>query len=749
MRMWRLVFKLAASAVLWLCGGVAVFAEVGLGESGLFTVDTRWKDFEGSGVSSYFTVDTRFSGSAGEAFSGLFTVDTLGATVGTATLAGRVTDTGGAGLSGATVTVLLNSVARSQAGTDSGGYFTVTALPAGTYAVRAAKAGYVSGTVYGIALGESQATWRSLALAALPAPPAVVPVTRPPEAPQPIANSQLKRWAGGLDGGWVAVTSTADVDRNKQTIVMTHGWNSGADAWPKVTGRKFLLSDTDDTANILAWDWSDNAGTGLLLSLAYSRTPGEGRRLAQTLTNVLGTSYAQGIHFIGHSLGTLVNASAADYLHKRTDGAFDWRRTQMTLLDNAEMANVESRLIPVGYKIAGFESFLGMGDPPPLGWVSPLPEQRQWADNYISLVGLYHFSVVNVWLPKGIAYGAQINPVDWATEAHGYACQWYGYTAETPDLSMLGNRYSFERLGVNGAFPSPSPYPAGSLYVQYTGNDYALMAVQNVPGYMARTGAEFAKSKLLEGVNWLVDTGEKIGDAVVDVAEAGVAVARDVASDVADGAESVVSWSIASLRATLRSAAAVLPRPETGLVLAARDGPLSGPEDYTNSPSAVWLPVLIPTNAALFSFDFTFTGDAGQDVLSASIAGTNVFALEAQDMPEGQLLDSGPIDVTQWKGQTVELFFGLLGGTSTNTTITISSMRFYQIDPPLLAAEVSGTNLVVSWPATVSGYSLQSVDSVTSTNWLPVTNTPMLGGLRQYVTNAVSDGQRFYRLKRE
>jgi hypothetical protein len=502
-----------------------------------------------------------------------------------------------------------------------------------------------------------------------------------------------------------------------------------------------MMSSGISSANLLAWDWNENARTGLLLSLAYARTPGEGRKLAQTLVTLLGTDYQQGMHFIGHSLGTLVNATAADYLHNKTSGAFDWRRTQMTLLDNAELANVEGRLLPVGYKVAGFESFLGLGDPPPLGWVSPLPEQRQWADNYISLVGLYHWTVVNANLPKGIAYGAQINPIGWAKEAHGYACQWYAGTAQNPDLSILGNRYSFERLGANAAFPSPSPYPAGSLFTQYTADDYALIHVSDVPGYIAESVAEFAKSKLLDGLRWLERSGEKVGDAVVDVTEAGVAVAQDVASGVGAGTTWIVSQSIASLRATLRSAARVLPAP--------RDGPLRGPGDPTSSPAAVWLPVQIPTNAALFAFDFTFTGDAAQDVLSASVGGTNVFALEAQDMPEGQLLNSGPIDVTRWKGQTVELFFGLLGGTSTNTTISITGMRFYQIDPPLLAAVQAGTNLVVSWPATVTGYALQSSDSLTATNWPGVTNTPTLSGLRQYVTNSVTDTSRFYRLKRE
>lgn len=157
----------------------------------------------------------------------------------------------------------------------------------------------------------------------------------------------------------------------------------------------------------------------------------------------------------------------------------------------------------------------------------------------------------------------------------------------------------------------------------------------------------------------------------------------------------------------------------------------------------------IPTNAALFSFDFTLTGDGAADVLSASLDGTNVFALEAQFMPVGQVLNSGPMDVTAWRGRTVELFFGLLGGTSTNATLSIDAMRFYQIDPPMLMAQRTATNIVVSWPATLSGYSLQSSATVTGGNWITETNAATLSAMRQYVTNGITEQSRFYRLKRE
>ena len=693
----------------------------------------------GLGVSGFFSVDTRYSEQSGEGYSALFTVDTRGATSGTAIIGGRVTDSGGTVLSGATVSALVSSVVRALAATDSGGYFTLASLPAGTYELRVGKSGYVSGVRYGLAVADGQSVWQSFALAAMPAPPVVVPTSRPPEQPATLATSQLKRF---VSPAWVTVTSASEIDRAKPTVVITHGWNSNPDDWPKTMAASLAAGGVTD-ANLLAWDWQVNAGTGPLLSLAFCNTRGEGRLLAQTLTNVLGLGYQQGIHFIGHSLGTLVNATAANYLHTSTGGAFDWHRTQMTLLDNAELVNAGGRLVAVGCSAPGFESVLASADAPLVGWASPLPDQRAWADNYISLVGLYHVGVVNVEMVlNAVAHSVQINPVGWAHDAHGYACSWYAATAQNPGLcSQLGHRYSFERLGTAAQFPSPTPYAPGALFVPSLSDDYSLGQVQDPLAYNAALGAEFARSSLLDGLSSVYGFGESVGSAAVDVVESAV--------DVVDEATSwIVSHPISSLRATLQSAAGAQPQLASGLALGKgqiRPLDVSG---YTNSPSAVWLPVEVPTNAVLFSFDFTFSGDTGQDILSASLSGTNVFALAAQDMPAGQVLNSGPIVVSAFAGKTVELFFGLLGGTSTNATLSIAAMRFYQIDAPLLTAEKAGTNIILSWSATTSGYTLEASSSLASPSWSTVTNVPTLSGMRQCVTNSITGESQFYRLRR-
>ena len=62
--------------------------------------------------------------------------------------------------------------------------------------------------------------------------------------------------------------------------------------------------------------------------------------------------------------------------------------------------------------------------------------------------------------------------------------------------------------------------------------------------------------------------------------------------------------------------------------------------------------------------------------------------------------------------------------------------------------EQSRTDVILSWPASALDYPLVSVASLTDTNWLAVTNPPVLTGLRQQVTNTINSGSRFYRLRK-
>jgi hypothetical protein len=148
------------------------------------------------------------------------------------------------------------------------------------------------------------------------------------------------------------------------------------------------------------------------------------------------------------------------------------------------------------------------------------------------------------------------------------------------------------------------------------------------------------------------------------------------------------------------------------------------------------------------SFDFLLQGDGQTDSFAAALNGTNVLAVAANLIQTNVTLGSGLIGVSQYSGQQVELFLGIVGGTSTNAAITVSNFRFYRFMPPVLQVQAYGSDLVITWPIAADGYALETSTSLTGTNsWAPVTNVPAIVDFQNTVTNEISAGSRFYRLK--
>jgi sugar lactone lactonase YvrE len=76
--------------------------------------------------------------------------------------------------------------------------------------------------------------------------------------------------------------------------------------------------------------------------------------------------------------------------------------------------------------------------------------------------------------------------------------------------------------------------------------------------------------------------------------------------------------------------------------------------------------------------------------------------------------------------------------------VILSSM----VAAPLLHAQVFENSFILSWPAWATGYALETSTSLKGTSsWAPVTNVPAIVDSQYTVTNAVSGGSRFYRLR--
>jgi hypothetical protein len=167
----------------------------------------------------------------------------------------------------------------------------------------------------------------------------------------------------------------------------------------------------------------------------------------------------------------------------------------------------------------------------------------------------------------------------------------------------------------------------------------------------------------------------------------------------------------------------------------------------SNTPAMAWLPLLIPTNAVDMAFNFIVAGDPVDDALVCAIGQTNLFILQAKYIPTNTVSTSRLIDISAWAGTTNELFFGFLGGTSTNATLQIDNIRFYTLQAPSLQAQVSGGNLIITWPMSAQNFSLQTTTNLADPNsWTTLTNVPAIVNLQNAITNPVTGGQGFYRL---
>ena len=569
--------------------------------------------------------------------------------------------------------------------------------------------------------------WVSYYYQFLNAPPLViVPTNRTPIAPEitpPVVlpgpyPQQLKTFVNG-------VLTTNAPNPNKMTIILTHGWNSSPDAWATNMANEISLN-VAGSPNILIWDWrnaaaSDACDSGQFVAAAR-QTPDQGFALGQALLSKLGTTYSNRIHFIGHSLGALVNGHAAIWVHNR---GFASTNTHMTLFDEAEVGT-DLGCVEL-LKTVLFNQWNPFTPKP--YYYRPLPPKFGWADNYITAFGLLHPDAHNVILTNGFpANAASLSDLkSQLTDFHGYPCAWYAETVIT-DISAMGHRWSFERNGFAGA-PSTN-----TVFLQSFNGSLWNLAQTNYAG----------------GSNYLAGRFQKYRDAVSyaithrapDTVQANGAVTGEM---LATGPANAFDLFIISLLTQPGAA----PAPQFHPLGGVHPNDAGGAGGSGNVCAYAWLPLPIPADAVSMTFDFKIDGNWQDDSLAAALNGTNVLLLAASQVETNVTLNSGLIDVTPYAGHTNEFFVGIIGGTSTNALLTVQNVAFYTAAPPSLQAEASGNGMKVSWPLTAQNFGLESTTNFATTNsWTTVTNVPAVVDLQNAVTNPISGGARFYRLKK-
>jgi hypothetical protein len=551
----------------------------------------------------------------------------------------------------------------------------------------------------------------------------------------PAPASQLMAFHGGI-----FTANLASIDPNQMTIVLTHGWTpinpltgaplstpDGVDSWPTGMAAQLRASGIT-TANIVAWNWVD-ASKAVLPGTAAAQTPGQGIQLGQALLNTLGPSYSHPIHFVGHSLGTLVNAYAANFLQGANFAGepvsptpWPTANMHMTLLDEAEVAEDFAHLQQSIDTLRGLNGNPFAPDKP--SYYHPLPKQFRWADNYVSAFGLLQPGAANVILTNGFPAAAP-NPETWLfhklPDFHDYPKPWYEETIQNDGASVMGFRWSFEEGGWFSQAPG-----AGSVYVQAFNSSHWDLTLTNWNYGTNLLDERFAeyKSAIANSANnevpGLVTANGSVNGQIVGALAGFDAFILSFFTSPNNSAPQFRAWPLDKQ-------------------------PLGG--SVTNVPAYAWMQMFVPTNAISMSFNYVIQGDWQSDSLAVALNGTNVLFLPGSEIETNVVFSSGPMDVSAFAGQTNEFFVGIVGGTSTNAQLTVENLTFSVPLPPTLQAQMSG-GLVLSWPMSAQNFSLQTTTNLAAPNsWTTLTNLPAIVNLQNAVTNPVSGGAQFYRLK--
>jgi hypothetical protein len=407
---------------------------------------------------------------------------------------------------------------------------------------------------------------------------------------------------------------------------------------------------------------------------------------------------------------------------------------QMTLFDEAEVGSGSASNI-LQTAASTITAILANDSGPLPFWYHPLPTNYAWADNYITAFGMLHSNAANVILTNDFPI-ATIFPqaaYDEIVTFHGYPMTWYDDSITTPFGSSLGFRRSFEENGLT------APPAINTYFIQaFSSSDLDLVATNY------SSASQLLNTRLKNMLNPIYYNLVQASPAPLQAAGQINAAIQDTLTQDPYALTTGLpeGWGINVNLATSSSDGGSSPAPQ--LKVRSLDQPADN-QNSTNVPAYVWIPLAVPSNAISMSFDFMFQGNGASDSFAVALNGANVFSVSTSLIQTNVTMNSGQINVSQYAGTNVELFLGIVGGTSTNANVAASGFRFYSVLPPSLQAQTLGNIFVLSWPLSAADYTLETSPDLVS--WATVTNVSTIADLQNTVSNGISGGMRFYRLK--
>jgi pimeloyl-ACP methyl ester carboxylesterase len=681
-------------------------------------------------------------------------------------LRGQVIDPMGEPIAGAQITIGTLGESLGSAVTGLDGSYELNPVPSGIYTLTARSSGYVSSQR--ILSLDNLGARQDFMLFPAPSTPELKVANSTPafnaHPTDPLEGAEMLVF----DGSSFIPAIPDFLDTNKMTIVLTHGWNDNADYWPLQMANTLAANQVLSVANIIAWDWRRAAGHGL--GASHRNTIEQGRALGEALRdeNALGSHYSREIHFIGHSLGTLVNAAAANYLHgdalgftvspKPVAPAWQPQNTHLTLFDEAELAVFADKGVVMAM---GLDLLSPLSIPLSIvvvdsEWINSIPVHHGWIDNYVSAYGSYHSEAVNILLQKAESL---FDPTTIRqTLMHAYPYQLYEESIRLKSESDLFFRRSFEAEelfpDISAPFPPEetmlnppasyrqSPESSNDLVLEKQGNlswfRFPLRALQARYDFNVDSIHQYASSAYSKFGETTLETYERTRVATEDATQWVLNRAEDGYNAVIDTINQV------DLRISLATGLPTQPAQPASFRMEGLP---------SNTPAFISVPVIIPPDAVGLLFDFKVSGEPVEDCLVFGIDNsesggitTNLFALKAKFFPPDQLLTSDLVDIESFSGTTNTLFFGILGGTSTNCAVQLENVRFIYFSAPNLEVSQANGTLKLSWPTTATGYVLESSPSLVADGWMPVPAIPVISGDTYSVGITSVSQTAFYRL---
>jgi len=450
-----------------------------------------------------------------------------------------------------------------------------------------------------------------------------------------------------------------DFDINLPTYVISHGWNPTGDTeipeWQVSMGAEIKLNhqNSGGDANILLWNWQDNATNtlGIPFAVPFHKTNESGRYLALSLTNEIPSAYKREIHMLGHSLGSGVIIYAAKYLQEHYNEYFD-KITNLTLFDS-----------PFRHKGVSFESFLYQ------------TLDKIFVDNYYSMLGRHTYlnADVNVALYNlDIACSPDQN--DLLFSPHGFSYRWYNSSIsnfQSPELLCDTEAPSYQVP--YGYYWSKNHVLDAPYYLHVPGTDNWIL-VSSVDNINYIEGLVEDASNWIEGQyvdakgfvkdkkDELIEEAEQAKAKIKILAAKGFNTAQEAMEEVITDVVDHAIWASYTV---------------SGI-------PYGVMRLFHNSEAVMATQIDIPdeANSLRFSFESPLADKGG--VLEVLINDALVFYIYTDDYVQKGWQKSEWIDITAFSGQSVSLVFRLSNsGTDTKGVVHLDDIIFAKIIPSI------------------------------------------------------------------